>query len=58
MLKLFKKKSEIEIPQFQYEKLMKVSHRLSRIIRSKSDEKYSEADKVATEIEELKKLAL
>lgn len=58
MFKLFKKKSEIEILQLRYEKLMKESHRLSTINRSKSDEKYSEADKVANEIEELKKPTL
>ncbi len=55
MFKLFKKKSEIEILQLKYEKLMKESHRLSTINRSKGDEKFAEADKIASEIDELKK---
>lgn len=55
MFNLFKKKSDLEKLQEKYEKLMKEWHQFSTINRSKSDEKYAEAQKVLDEIEGLKK---
>jgi predicted transcriptional regulator YdeE len=55
MFNLFKKKSNVEKLQEKYEKLMKEWHQLSTTNRSKSDEKYAEAQKVLDEIELLKK---
>lgn len=46
MFKLFKKKSEKEILQKKYEKLMKESHGLSTTNRKLSDEKVFEAEEV------------
>ena len=55
MFNLFKKKSNVEKLQAKYEKLMKEWHQFSTTNRSKSDEKYAEAQKVLDEIEVLKK---
>ncbi|MBT8245165.1 MAG: Lacal_2735 family protein [Winogradskyella sp.] len=54
MFGLFKKTSEIDKLQKQYEKLMADWHKLSTTNRAASDEKYSEAEKVLTKIEALK----
>lgn len=53
MFGLFKKKTEVEKLQKKYELLMKEYHRLSTIDRSKSDEKYAEAQKIADSIKNL-----
>ena len=54
MFGLFKKTSEIEKLQKQYEKLMADWHKLSTTNRAESDKKYSEAQKVLDKIEALK----
>lgn len=54
MFGLFKKKSEVEKLQKQFNKLMKEWHVLSAIDRVKSDEKYAEAQKIADKIDALK----
>lgn len=54
MLGLFKRKSKLDQLQDKYEKLMSEWHRLSSIDRSKSDEKYAEAEKILMEIDVLK----
>ena len=54
MLGLFKRKSKLDLLQDKYEKLMSEWHRLSSIDRSKSDEKYAEAEKILMEIDVLK----
>lgn len=54
MFGMFKSKSELEKLQIQYELLMKEWHRLSTINRSKSDEKYAEAQNIMDKIEQLK----
>jgi len=53
MFGLFKKKSETEVLQKKYEKLMKEWHQLSTINRSESDKKYAEAELVLSQIEAL-----
>lgn len=53
MFNLFKKKSEIEILQKKYEKLMKEAHGLSTTNRKLSDDKVFEADQVLKEMEKL-----
>ncbi len=53
MFGLFKKKSEAEKLQSQYEKLMKEAFTLSKLDRTKSDEKYAEANEVMKKIEAL-----
>ena len=53
MFNLFKKKSEKEKLQEQYEKLMKESFNLSKTNRSKSDEKVAEAEVVLKKMESL-----
>ncbi|KJD36136.1 GTP cyclohydrolase I [Tamlana sedimentorum] len=53
MLKLFKKKTEIERLQEKYKKLMQESHKLSTINRSKSDDKFAEADVISKQIDAL-----
>ena len=55
MLGIFKKRSKLDVLQKNYEKLMSEWHRLSSIDRSKSDEKYAQAQKILMEIEVLKK---
>ncbi|WP_347925464.1 Lacal_2735 family protein [Pontimicrobium sp. SW4] len=54
MFGLFKSKSKLDVLQKHYEKLMGEWHQLSSIDRSKSDEKYAEAQKVLDQIETLK----
>lgn len=55
MFGLFKNKSEADKLQEKYEALMKEWHRLSSINRSKSDEKYAEAQKIMNTLEALNK---
>lgn len=55
MFGLFKKKTELELLQVQYETLMKESFKFSTINRSKSDELRAEAEKIGDKIAELKK---
>jgi hypothetical protein len=54
MFGLFKKKSEKEQLQEQYEKLMKESFQLSTTNRSQSDAKAAEAEAVIKKLERLK----
>ncbi len=54
MFGLFKKKSELEKLQEQYQKLMKEAFDLSKINRTKSDEKTAEAEEVMKKIDALK----
>ncbi len=54
MFGLFKSPSKLDKLQKQYEKLMSEWHKLSSIDRSKSDEKYAEAQRVLDQIEILK----
>ncbi|MEH6759592.1 MAG: Lacal_2735 family protein [Maribacter arcticus] len=51
MFGLFKKKSQKEKLQKQYEKLLKESYELSTQNRSKSDDKAAEADKILKQLE-------
>lgn len=53
MFGLFKKKTELEKLQNQYQKLMKDAFDLSKTNRSASDEKYAEADKIQKQIESI-----
>ncbi|MFK7833189.1 MAG: Lacal_2735 family protein [Winogradskyella sp.] len=55
MFGLFKKTSEVDKLQKQYEKLMADWHRLSTTDRGESDKKYAEAERIAEKIEKLKK---
>lgn len=54
MFGIFKSKSELEKLQLQYEVLMNEWHKLSTINRSKSDEKYAEAQNIMDKIENFK----
>lgn len=54
MFGLFKKKSEVEKLQEQYQKLIEESYRLSTINRKESDLKAAEADDLLKEIELLR----
>ena len=49
----FRKKSEKEVLQKKYEKLMSEWHKLSTIDRKASDEKYAEAQLIADKIDNL-----
>ncbi|NAS32542.1 Lacal_2735 family protein [Flavobacteriaceae bacterium R38] len=53
MFKLFRKKSEKEKLQLQYEKLLKEAHRLSVSNRKLSDQKTFEAEQVMQQLEKL-----
>jgi hypothetical protein len=53
MFKLFKKKSEKEILQKKYEKLLKEAHTLSTTNRKQSDTKVFEAEEVLKQLEKL-----
>lgn len=57
MFGLFKKKSEIDVLQKQYEKLMKEAHTLSTSNRSESDNKVALAEEVAKKIDLIKSKA-
>jgi hypothetical protein len=54
MFGIFKKSSEVEKLQKQYNKLMKEWHSLSSVNRSESDKKYAEAQEILTKIEAIK----
>lgn len=54
MFGLFKKTSELDKLQKQYENLMADWHKLSTTNRSESDKKYAEAEKIILQIEVLK----
>ncbi|MBP2833225.1 Lacal_2735 family protein [Aquimarina sp. U1-2] len=54
MFGLFKKKSEVEVLQAKYEKLMAQWHELSSINRAESDKKYAEAEEILQKIVALK----
>ncbi|MEJ6736453.1 MAG: Lacal_2735 family protein [Flavobacteriales bacterium] len=54
MFNLFKRKTEKEKLEEQYEKCLKESYRLSTINRSESDLKIAEANKILEQIEKLK----
>ncbi len=53
MFGLFKKKTEKEKLQLQYEKLLKEAHALSKSNRKKSDQKTFEAEEIMKLIEKL-----
>jgi|TARA_R110000737_G_scaffold202403_1_gene221648 hypothetical protein len=55
MFNLFKKKSPIDKLNEQYKKLLAEAHQLSTTNRTMSDSKVAEANKVADQIEALKK---
>lgn len=55
MFNFFKKKSQIEVLQEKYTRLMEEAHKLSTTNRKESDKKYAEAHYVISEIEALKK---
>ena len=54
MFSFFKKKSELEVLQERYEKLMRESHKLSTTNRVASDAKFAEAEELIKKIEGLK----
>ncbi|MEO0526352.1 MAG: Lacal_2735 family protein [Bacteroidota bacterium] len=54
MFGLFKKKSEEEVLQKKYKKLMEEAHRLSKTNRKLSDDKVYEADQILQQIDKLK----
>lgn len=51
MFSFFKKKSKMEVLQQKYEKLLKESFEFSKVNRTKSDQKYAEAQGVLQAIE-------
>ena len=53
MFKLFKKKSEKDVLEDKYQKLLDESFRLSKINRAEADLKAAEADEVLKQIEAL-----
>lgn len=54
MFGLFKKKSKSEKLQDKYESLMEDAYKLSKINRTRSDQKIFEAEEIAIKIEKLK----
>ena len=54
MFGIFKKTSELDKLQKQYEKLMADWHKLSTTNRAESDKRYAEAQKVLDKIEAIK----
>jgi uncharacterized protein Yka (UPF0111/DUF47 family) len=54
MFGLFKKTSELDKLQKQYEKVMADWHKLSKTNRAESDKKFAEAEKVLAKIDALK----
>ncbi|HEY5692211.1 MAG TPA: Lacal_2735 family protein [Cyclobacteriaceae bacterium] len=54
MFNLFKKKSEAEILQEKYAKVIKEAFELSKVNRTKSDAKYVEAEQIMNKIEQIK----
>ena len=55
MFGIFKKKTEVEKLQIKYKALLKEAYDLSKINRSKSDQKIFEAEEVYKQIEILNK---
>lgn len=55
MFKLFKKKSELEKLEIQYQKLLDESYKLSHTNRKESDQKSAEAHDILNRIEAIKK---
>ena len=55
MFGIFKKKTEVEKLQSKYKALLKEAFELSKINRSKSDQKTFEADEIYKQIETLSK---
>ncbi len=53
MFGIFKKKTQKELLQAKYRKLMEEAHRLSKSNRKLSDDKVFEAEEVMNEIEKL-----
>ncbi|MFT4611204.1 MAG: hypothetical protein ACJA1H_002659 [Glaciecola sp.] len=53
MFNFFKKTSEVDKLQKQYEKLMKEWHALSTTNRGESDKKYAEAQMIQDKIEQI-----
>ncbi len=53
MFNLFKKKSEKEVLQERYRKLMEESHKLSHVNRKRADDKVFEAEEVLKKLEKL-----
>ncbi|MGJ8744971.1 Lacal_2735 family protein [Polaribacter sp.] len=53
MFGLFKKKSELEKLQDSYKKIMEEAYKLQSINRTKSDQKYLEADNILKKIASL-----
>ena len=56
MFKLFKKKSELEVVNSKYRKLLEESHKFSNINRRLSDEKIAEASIVLEKIQHIEKI--
>ncbi|MDG1328186.1 MAG: Lacal_2735 family protein [Flavobacteriaceae bacterium] len=56
MFKLFKKKSELEVLNSKYRKLLEESHKFSNINRRLSDEKIAEASIVLEKIQHIEKI--
>ena len=56
MFKLFKKKSELDVLQIKYRKLLEESHKYSTINRRLSDEKIAESEVVLEKIKHLEKI--
>ncbi|MDP2174579.1 MAG: Lacal_2735 family protein [Bacteroidota bacterium] len=50
---LFKKKTDLELLNEKYQKLMKEAHRLSVVNRTKSDEMIAEAEKLGKLIDSI-----
>ena len=57
MFGLFKKKSELEVLQAKYAKIMEEAYRLSSQDRAKGDAKTAEAEEVLKQIDALKSKA-
>jgi hypothetical protein len=55
MFNLFKKQTPLERLEKSHKNLMEEAFRLSKIDRTKSDEKYAEAEEVAKQIEDLQR---
>ena len=55
MFNFFRKKSELEKLEIQFNKLLEECHQLSKTNRKLSDEKYAMAQELVPLIEELKK---
>ena len=55
MFGIFKKRSQLDKLQKQYEDYMKEWHALSTTNRAQSDKKYAEAQRILEQIEQLQK---